>query len=606
MLADDQPIALDGLPELMLYGDTTPTSGVVYCAATRPALARIDGVPQLRLLTYDRPLGNDPDADAGQLSMVVDLRPDDALLARARDALTLQRGGLAPELRPIPWTAGEVVARLTGQAPRRARPSLLGDNSVALTLGLGVRHLAMLGGGDAGRDAFAAQALAVVYALRFDAFREAWRIDVQVDGSKFRRWVQERCALKLPFLEIEHVQTFETLRASGAIRVDTTDRGGLPLPDGFRLAFMRSVRNALTPMPRFATPGDGETGGWSLGIDCSRLEDEQTLVRKLDMRMSVSGMVSRQACPLGAPTGLAEALRDCRMETIGTGRSYVRPLRVRCHDDYRGPVRAVELRLDPPEGTPGGSQAHVFNADRPQDWPTSLSRTATAPRARCVVHFQDGGGLDRPASLERPLALDTDQAFLDIVPAGLFADRRFSIEVAEAFPWPLVRSVEVRLAGAGLRWWPPSVELDERRPGAVIEAFAPQPVDFGDVRCELVVHPASGDAALRLPGGQPAGGVVFVNPFARRDVGLRIDPGIDWGGRDSLALRVVPGPLQLWPETVFTLHRDPDVPPPVLRYWHAGDRGFALAIGGVPPRLLPADAPPLVALPFHLPTGDHP
>ena len=604
MLADDQPIALDGLPELMLYGDTALPSRV-YCAATRPAVARIDGAPQLRLLAYDRPLGDDASAVAGQLSLVVDLRPGDAVLERARQALIEQRGIAAPDLQPIPWTGGEVVARLTGRAPLRARPSLLGDNSVALSLGLGVEHLAMLGAGGAGRDAFAAQALAVAYAMRFDAFREAWNIDVEVDGSKFRRWVQERCALNLLFVEIEHVQTFESLSDSGAIRVDSTDRGGLPVPDACRQSFMRSVQNALTPLPHFATPGNGQSGGWALGIDCSRLEDEQTLVRKLDMRMSVSGMVSRQVCPLGAPDGLADALRDCRMETIGTSRSYVRPLRVRCHDDLRGPVRAVEVRLEPPPCSASSAQAHVFNVDRPQDWQVSLSRTPSPPVARCLLHFQAVDGLGRPALLERVLPLDADQAFLDVVPAGLFADRRFLVEVAPSFPWRLVRTVEVRLGGPGLRFSPGTIELDERRPSGVIEGFSPQPDDFAGVSCQFVVHPAAGDAALRLSGGLPAGGVVFVNPFVRRDVGLRLDPGFDWAGRTSIELHVEPGPLQLWPETVFTLRPQPALPP-VLRYWHAGDRAFSLGVGTAPPVVIPSDASPLVALPLHVPTGKQP
>lgn len=287
------------------------------------------------------------------------------------------------------------------------------------------------------------------------------------------------------------------------------------------------------------------------------------------------------------------------METIGTSRSYVRPLRVRCHDDFRGPVRAVEVRLEPGADAVVDTRTHVFNVDRPQDWQVSLSRTPAPPVARCVLHLQVGDGLDRPASLDRVLPLDADQAFLDIVPAGLFADRRFPIDVATAFPWWLVRSVEVSLGGAGLHFSPPTIELDERGPSGVIEAFSPQPDDFAGVTCEFVVHPVDGAAPLRLSGGLPAGGAVFVNPLARRDVVVRLGPGFDWSGRSSVELCVVPGPLQLWPETVFTLH--PESALPVLRYWHAGDRAFALGVGAAPPVAIPSGSPPLVVLPFTSP-----
>jgi hypothetical protein len=341
MLADDQKVDLETARGMLVYRDAAlPT--LFHFAATCPAVARgDDGTYQLTLVHYDRPI----DGHAGMLSMVVNLQPDPVAMDNMKRELAARYPGDRLQFLPIAWSSGTVAAAIIGGSAVTATPSLLGQNTAALAIGLTTEQYLLLRGG-AGTPA--AAPVYIVYALSYEASRPLYGATIHVDESKFRDWVQKKCSANFVVISVEKTDTFEQLRQDGVLRVESENQSGEPAPAGLRDAFLRSMQSILTPLPRFAPAPEANTGDWLVGFDCATVHDVQNISRRLDTDMRVAGVVARKAVLQGALGGLAEALAQRPDIELPTSTSFTQPLMVRCHDRFGGqPLQRANVQIIP-------------------------------------------------------------------------------------------------------------------------------------------------------------------------------------------------------------------------------------------------------------------
>lgn len=559
MLDDDKPLTVAGAPHILAYQDAELPS-VIYFASTRPAVARGSGdAYQLALVHYDKPVGG----KAGMLSLVIDLRPSPDQMARLRAGLADRMPGVALQFKPIPWTAGTVAAALIGGQPVRATPSLLGDNSVALSIGLDLDQYLLLRKSSGN----AAAPLSVVYGLSYESFRRQYAYSIAFDETAFRDWLQRKCTANLLFVEVEKVETFEELRRAGVVRIVNENQTGEAPPDGVRRAFLQSLQGILVPLPSFA-PVPGTSGGtWQLGFDCSAVRDVQQIARHLDTRLQVQGAVARQAFIQGPVDGLAEALAARPDIELPTGVSFTQALTIRCHGVFDdAPLHSVIVSIEPPPAR-GGS--HVF--ERAGESTIELAHPPGQEAVhvcRCRVSFGDG-----TQGEVTQIPIRRDQAFLDIVAPSLYTYRCYTAGVDAAFPWDLVRSIRVVPHGpAGLRFQPEQIALSEKRPECTLAAFHPAPVDLDAVGFTATYTPAPGAGDPFDWSGAPTGATMFLDPFTRRDLRFRVADGFDWNVASKVVVTIAPaaGRAQLWRNRQLTLTRA--APQGRTTCWYANDR----------------------------------
>lgn len=557
MLADDRKVDLESARGVLVYRDAaSPTR--FYYASTRPAIARTQDGYQLTLVRYDKPV----DGWAGMLSFVVNLRPPGAEMDSMRRELAARFGAEA-QCVPIPWTSGTVAIAVIGGEPVTGKPSLLGDNAAAVSIPLTVDQYLML---RQRKDRSTAAAWAV-YGLSFDALRPAYAASIHVDKTALRSWLQKKCSAGLGFISFEKVDTFEDLATSGVLEIRSDSMTGETAPDGFRLSFLRSLQSVLAPLPRFAAAPEAG-GGWLVGFDCSTVQDIQQVVQRLDTDMQLTDAVVRQAWIQGELAGLDEALAERPEIELPTGFSFNQALTVRCHDAFGGqPLDTANVQFEP---TGPGGGFHSFT--RPDEaWTVELTNPpgADTPHVcRCSFHFRDRGS--RCGSGTIPVA--RGQAFLDIVPAAFFTYRRYTVSVAEDFPWDLVDSVSVALSGQPeLAFQPDRAVLAASAPEAAIEAFAPAPVRLDDVEYSATIMPARRGIQFSVT-GSAAGAAVFLNPFSRRVVTFRAPEGFDWQGvsRIDIAIEARPDGPQLW--TKGSLSLTAAAPQARFTYWYTSDK----------------------------------
>lgn len=545
MLGDDLKIDVEGALHVLLYQDAAlPT--VFYCASTRPAVARIGGEYQLMLVHYDRPL----DDQVGMLSLVIDLRPDAQEMTVVRAELLARCGGAPFELHPIPWTAGTVAVALVGGAPVFSTPSLIGDNAAAVSLGLNLTQYLLLRNAD---PTSAVLPLSVVYGLSFEAFRRKFDFSVQFDASKFRSWVQKKCSADFLFISVERTDTFEELRNEGVIRVESENLTDEEPPEGFKQAFLHSLKSILVPLPQFAPAPRADTGsgGWSIGFSCSAVRDVQDIAKRLDTRMQVSGVVARKVYIQGGLDGLQAALRARPDVELATGMSFTRTLTVRCHDAFGGePLSALSVSIPELLVSPA---SHEFK-DPGDAWPVELVHPPgedTGCHYKCRLYFPD-----RPAVATPPVAIRREWAYLDIVPSALYTWRRYAVSVDAEFPWSLIRSITLSLqVPAGLEVRPATLTLVQATATGSIEVFAPHPVDLDAVTVSATYTPVTGGGAPFTLTNLPAGNSIFLNPFIRRTVTFRVADSFDWQRTSAIAITVAVAAdnPQLWESRKFAL-----------------------------------------------------
>ncbi|GJE44487.1 hypothetical protein [Methylobacterium soli] len=560
MLADGKAITLSGVTGMLIYGDFAEPKQFYY-AATQPRIARDGDAYQFTLVRYDRVR----DGQAGMLSFVVDLAPDPAELARARR--TLERGTPGAQLTPLPWTSGTVAAAIIGGDPVLATPSLMGDNGVAISLGLTTEQYLLLMRSLDDPDSVP---ISIVYSLQFEAMRPKFEYSIQFHAERFRDWLQKKRKLNLLFVSFERVETFEELRESGSIQVSSVNQTDEPLPDGVRRAFLSSLQAVLTPLPAFAPPPDGGDDSWGIGYSSETIRDVQSIARRLDCNLRVTGAVARSVHIQGALGGLPEALRGRPVVELPTGISFVQDLTLRCHDRFDGnPLHAVQVSIAPADLSPA---ARVFNGQNPGDWQVGLTHDPDDARlyaCRCDLHF---ARRDRPR-VTATVELDRDRAFVDLQPAAFYSFRRYAVSVAGDFPWDLIRTIDLSLSGPpGMSFTPARLVLSARQPRGAIEAFAPEPLDLAEVAFHATYEAANGADHDEV--GLPTGATIFLNPLRERRILFEAAPDMDWGRWSAVLVKPVQKAFhQIWASRLLTLTEA--APRAAFTYWFAEEARLA-------------------------------
>lgn len=533
MLADDQKVELDNLGGILVYQDSS--DDIYYYSSTRPAVARRDGEYQFTLVRYDTPRDN----HAGMLSLVIDLEPDEEQMKKLRTQLWGRTPGA--EIKPMPWTSGTVAAAIIGGNPVFGTPSLLGSNSAVLCVGLTIEQYLLLKNSAKDRGA---SPISVVYSLSYEAFRPEYEFTIEFNESKFRDWLQKKCSANFLFISVEKIETFEELRQSGVIRVASVNRTGQTPPEGFRRAFLKSLQSLLVPLPRFATPPDGGGDEWLIGFSCSTVQDTQNIARRLDCNMQISGAVTRKAFIQGPLDRLGEALAARPEIELPTNTRFTQELTLRCHTTFNdGPLDAINVHIEPPTISPS---SRVFNDLNDDEWPIELVHkpgTISDYSYRCELYFRDNPAKCSSGSI----GIRRDQIFLDIVPDEFYTYRRYSVMAADEFPWDLLNSVELTLAGPEpLAFEPRQLKLSKTHPSGAIEAFAPVRTDLDEI--VFTARYYSTDARSFMTDGLPLGKTIFLNPFRRRVVTFRAAADFNWQrySRINISIARSAGKPQLW------------------------------------------------------------
>jgi hypothetical protein len=563
MIIDNKTVALQGLGSVVVFRDAAlPT--LFYYASTVPAVARVRGVDQLTLVHYDKPSGG----YAGMLSIVVTLRPDDATLAELTLQLQAQSQLRYPgqdiQLVPIPWTAGTVATALIGGSPVFSIPSLLGDNQAVLSLPLTVDQYLLL----RKPKPTAAPPLSVVYGLSYEAFRPEYNFSIEFDATKFRDWLQKNCSANVIFLSVEKVDTYEKLQTSGVIRVSQENLTGETASAGFREAFIESLQSILVPLPAFAPAPEASGGGnWLLGFGCSTIHDVQTITRRLDTNMRISGVVARKAFIQGALAGFTQALAARPDVELTTGTSFKQPLTFRCHGDFDGHVLdAVEVSIT----AAGNNRVNHLFKESADEWLYDLVREpgdTTLYTYQCTVYFKDRS--DTCTSPELPIR--PDQAYIDILPSTFYTQRLYTITTDKSFPWCLVKSVTVTLTGpSSFSFRPATATLTDKFTTASIDAFAPSPADLDALTYTATCTPNS-SAPVTLD-GLPSGPTIYLNPFTRRAIIFRVGDSFDWTAftQVTVIIDTTPDNPQLYEKARLSLTASSPTSPFV--YWFTESR----------------------------------
>ena len=562
MLADDQKVELPGVEGILVYRDFSDAK-LFYCCSTRPSIARKDGDYQFTVVLYDQPR----DDCAGMLSLVVDLKPDDATMKKATDQLRAKTPGA--QLVPMPWSSGAVAAAIIGGDPVFAVPSLLGDNSAVLTVNLTTAQYVLLKNNNP-----AAPPISIVYSLGYEAFRPQYSYSIEFNETRFRDWVQKKCSANLLFVSFEKVETFEDLKQSSVIRVVAENETGEEPPAGFQRAFLSSLQSLLQPAPRFGKPPEASGNSWLIGASCSAVHDIQNIARRLDCNMTISGAVPRKIFIQGVLDGLSEVLKVRPPIVIPTNNPFTQQLTVRCHAGFDdAPLHAANVTVKPRNVVTPYSR--VFDkSNSATEWPIQLVHVPgvdSATSYRCESYFQG----NRPKSNSDPIEIKPEQTFLDILPSEFYAYRLFSVSVAKEFPWDLMKWVKLELRGpAQLMFEPSALYLNPTARSGQIIAFAPKPARLDDVDFKATYQPLS-RAAFVLE-GYPAGSTIFLNPLLHRVVHFAASKDFDWRTWDEIDLAVVPADAnpQLWADGASPVVLTKAAPSAAFAYWYSDSRNL--------------------------------
>jgi len=563
MLADDREIQLQGVEGILVYRDFFDPK-LFYGCSTRPAVARTNGDYQFTIVLYENPRKD----CAGMLSFVVDLMLDEATRTEAEERLRETTRGA--QLVAMPWSAGTVAAAIIGGDPVYAVPSLLGGNSVALAVNLTLDQYVLLKNSG---DNPQASPISIVYSLSYEAFRPQYNYSIEFDETRFRDWVQKKTSANFLFVSFEKIETFEDLRESAVIRVVAENDTGEPPPEGFQRAFLQSLQSLLEPAPRFATPPEAKRGAWLIGFGSSTVHDIQTIARRLDCNMRISGAVTRKIFIQGALSGLSDAVAARPPLVLPASNPFRQQLTVRCHAAFdAAPLVAANVRIKRPGNA--GELTNVFDKTQPADWRVELIHRPGRdglPQYRCESHF----GGKRQMSTSQPIDIRSEQAFLDILPAEFYAYRMYSISVADEFPWDLVRSIKLELKGpAPLAFDPPVLVLGPNTRSGQISAFASQPARLDDVEFAATCLPRSSSSFAFS--GLPAGATIFLNPLLRRVVHFEASRDFDWSTWGAIGVTITPsGGPQLWADGDNSFELTRSSPSASFAYWYTDSKQLA-------------------------------
>jgi hypothetical protein len=151
MLDLNDPLALDDVPDVIVYRDAAAKTAF-YALPARPRIAMDEqGTPQLSLMAYGKRTQAGFKATGGILTLTtaLQLMPEETQRVRASLTKRLARDfpqppdtpPLEPELRPIEWLKGSVELTLVPGVSLTGSPSLFGGNQCAFSANLDARQI---------------------------------------------------------------------------------------------------------------------------------------------------------------------------------------------------------------------------------------------------------------------------------------------------------------------------------------------------------------------------------------------------------------------------------------------------------------------------------
>jgi hypothetical protein len=515
MIADDKRVALEGFENVILYQEAF-NSDVVYYSSTRPSVGRANGDFAFTLLRYDQPQND----QAGALSFVVDLEPPDSVVKSLLQSL--QRKNPRVVLKPVPWTSGVVTAAIRGGDPVSAIPSLIGRNSVVINIGLTTNQYLILT--ESMKQATPAP-ISVVYKLTFDAYREAYQSSIKFNQVKFREWVQKKCSLNLLFIEFEKVETFEELTSSDVVEIVTVNKTESEPDPALKLAFLKSLKAALKPLPQFETPAESSSGAWLIGFSCSEVQDIQNLERRLDVKMEVNDAVTRSVYIQGAVSNLAQAYQSRPVVKLPRSGEFTQDLVFRCRSGLDGhPVNYVRVIVKGKY-----PQDHIFQPEKSGEWRLSIAYDGVGDN---YSYSSELNFDDKTKIQTKSIQISRKQNFIDIIPAEYFDYRPIDARTSPDFPWKLFRSIKVTLRALPQGSEQAPAHLTDSCPVAEIEYFSKTAT--GLEFC--AVYRLKNNETYRLTGLPSANTIFLNNPLLRRTFRVRIDATFGWADYDRLEI----------------------------------------------------------------------
>ncbi|QZT37175.1 hypothetical protein K5X82_18415 [Halosquirtibacter xylanolyticus] len=558
MLVNNKQIIIQGMEDVLVYQDASIPTRFYYCSA-KPRIAKNESVYQLQLLHYSRITNK----YAGMLSFVIDLELNDDALIQLRNKL-----GKDAELVPFPWLSGKVNAMLIGGEPLSFTPSLFGSNSTAISMNLTMEQYLLLTRTD---DEKQFAPLSVVYSLAFEVLRQAYSYSVKFDADKFRKWIQKKSKAGLVFISFEKVETYEELKSSDVIEIVSESTTGEEPPEGFKTAFLASMKAVLDPLPQFSQPGSNNDNGWSIGFSSSEIIDIQNIEKQLDFNMTISKPMLRKVFFQNIPHGLVEALKTVKDIEIPIGQSFTQKLTTRCMYDFDDAlINAIEIRIFKTGDNVNNPDFNVFHSTSAKEKVFDIEhdpRDKKAYQYDYNIYFKNQPSVTnhlKTSSLE----LKQDMAFLDILPEQFYSYRVFSITTVEDFPWKLISRVKVEInVGDDFIISPNILQLTDNSQTGKITAFSKEKKSFEDAMYTATfIRKSNKSISLQ---GYIAGQTILLNQFSKRNISFYVDNDSIWDDYNKVTIRVSEGENQAINKGTITLNAQNTKVN--FEYWYTGN-----------------------------------
>jgi hypothetical protein len=379
-------------------------------------------------------------------------------------------------------------------------------------------------------------------------------------------------------VSFEKVQTFEDLKEFGVIEIESENRTGEDPPEGFKKAFLASMKSILNPLPHFSKPPNADSSGWSIGFSSSEIVDVQNIDKQLDLNMIISEPMLRKVFIQGVPIGLDEALKDLNDIEIPVGENFKQDLTVRCMSNFNNqPLTAVNVKIS-------NSINFVFDENNPREKTINLVHDPIKKNDyKYKYHLYFNQTYTNQTEFESEyFTIDKDIAFLDIQPENFFSNRSFNVTTTSDFPWDLINSVEVKLNvddnASVLN--PESIRIDSKMPSGLINAFAIGKQYFEDVSYSAVFTKSSDNSTFSLT-AYPTGRMILLNQLQKRRITFLVLETGNWKDYESVQIVIKndQNKIQIWKAASNKMILNKSSPMAHFDYWFAGnDRSITYKI----------------------------
>ncbi|MCG7564564.1 hypothetical protein [Pseudoalteromonas sp. McH1-42] len=554
MLVNNKQVEIQGMEDVLVYQDASIPTRYYYCSS-KPQISKNGSGYQLKLLHYSQ-IKNE---SVGMLSFLIDLELNDDALAQLKNKL-----GKDAELVPFPWLSGKVNAMLLGGEALSFTPSLFGSNSTAISMNLNMEQYLLLTRKNDGKKF---SPLSIVYSLTFEVLRQVYSYSVRFNAAEFRNWVQKKAKAGLIFISFEKVETYEELKSSGVIEIFSENTTQEEPPEGFKKAFLTSIKAVLDPLPQFSQRNSDNE--WSIGFSSSEIVDIKNIEKKLDLNMTVSKPVLRQVFFQDMPLGLEEALKTVNDIEIPIGQVFTQKLTIRCIYDFDDEmIEAIEIRIFKAEDSANNSIFGVFNKESLKEKVLEIVHDPRDERLYKYgynIYFKNQPSVNNPLKTPRS-ELKKDVAFLDIQPQEFYSCRVFSVFTVKEFPWELISVAKVELNVPGDFNISPSVlRLTDKYRTGKITAFSKEVKSFENAMYTATCHCKRSNKLIFLK-GYIAGQVILLNHLSKRSISFYVaDKGV-LDDYNEVIIKVFEGEGQLMNKGTITLNAQN--PKADFEYWH--------------------------------------